>query len=326
MWARFWKYLGNLSFFGLLSIILWKLFEDRLLNWANAQIDTGTPAIAARIIHWLDSTPGGFLISIVILTALAIAVHAYWTARRSTTPGPSLADPETENSIDTGAAKADIDRLTRIVEDLEATLSDLTRKAAKHESELANKSSELEQAKSKLEHAQLDVIREISRFGKCENELIKTREQLETKIGEFNQTKSKYDGVSQELAAILSQWGRSRITYCGVTLQSLDLSVVVQFVDHHEADLAKTIRSFFYTDFGYSPWKTSQVEHIQWRENPSTTSRIVIFSNHSHANGVKAAFNDCRLLPEKVDRWEKEEGMAADLTIIVFDRAGKDGN
>src|SRR5205809_535858 len=93
---------------------------------------------------------------------------------------------------------------------------------------------------------------------------------------------------------------------------------------HHDADLAKQIYALFSSDFPGSPWKTSPVEHRQWLDNPSSKSRIVIFADHSHADGVKAAINDCELLPKKVARHPRMDGMAADITIVIFDKVGKE--
>jgi hypothetical protein len=164
-----------------------------------------------------------------------------------------------------------------------------------------------------------------AQLAQCDVELRKTTEQLETRIGLHAQLKMKHEEIAIKHAALLRDFGRWRITYCGSEAHSFGLTVAVQFIDHHDVELAKQIRGFFHSEFpGMSAYKVPPVEPIQWRENPSTRARIVIFSGHKYADGIKAAFNDCELLPEKVDRYERRTDMQADITIIIFDKIAKE--
>lgn len=118
---------------------------------------------------------------------------------------------------------------------------------------------------------------------------------------------------------LLHEWGRWRVEVIGYEWTPRDLLVSVHFVDLQDNKLAQQIRSFFADEGFGSPWKTDDdIEHIPFRRNPSDKARIVVFSKHDVAGGIRAALNDCRLISEKVDRYAAEPAMLSDVTIIVF--------
>ena len=132
-------------------------------------------------------------------------------------------------------------------------------------------------------------------------------------------------GLQNEYEAFKRDVGRWRIKECGRSDSSLDLSVAIHFIDYQDVALAKRIRDFFWLGNpplqGF-PWtKTDDISHVPWFENRSA-SRIVIFSDHRNAEGIKAAFNECNLLDELVDRCEmnfaKKEQRDYDIAIVVF--------
>jgi hypothetical protein len=130
--------------------------------------------------------------------------------------------------------------------------------------------------------------------------------------------------VTESFTALRSQHGRWRITQCGKTTDPIGLSVAIQFSESRDSDLAKLIRGFFWqADMPWQTYKSTPVEQTLWKDNPSSQARIVIFSDHDHAAGIKAAFNDCELLPEKIDLRGKQGELAADITIIIFDKVGR---
>lgn len=151
------------------------------------------------------------------------------------------------------------------------------------------------------------------------------KKDLELKQKELAAETTKLSEISNSFRAFRVQDGRWRIIQCGKADTSLGLTVAVYFIDSRDSDLAKMVRGFFSSEIpGWSPWKTLNVEQIPWRENPSSRARIVIFSDHPNAGGVKAAFNDCELLPERVDRFDKQTGMLVDVMIVIFDKVGRD--
>ena len=152
---------------------------------------------------------------------------------------------------------------------------------------------------------------------KTENDEYKR--EVEDKETELSQLRKDYSGLKRT-------WGKFRIEKCGVYEKSLGLSVAVQFMEPRDAELADQIRGFFWMNEiplpGF-PWTdTRDIVQISWFKNPSSTARIVIFSDHTHAAGIKAAFNGCDLLDEPVDRFEMSfagtQQADIDIAIVVF--------
>ena len=95
---------------------------------------------------------------------------------------------------------------------------------------------------------------------------------------------------------------------------------MVQFIEPRDSVLAERILGFFVSKRPI--FKTNDIEPVMWFRNPSSNSRIVIFSNHPNAGGIKAAFKYCDLLEEPVDKFEMSfsgtEQAAFDIAIVVF--------
>jgi hypothetical protein len=141
----------------------------------------------------------------------------------------------------------------------------------------------------------------------------------------------------QRFLGMQNTLGRWRIVQCANECKSMNSSVAIHFLENesHNRELAETIRRFFAKDHPWSPWaKVEEVQPFKWFKNPSERGRIVIFSKHANAAGIKGAFNDCQLIRkpnepvtadgngghEEVDLFEPIAGMTADITIIVFDQ------
>lgn len=96
-------------------------------------------------------------------------------------------------------------------------------------------------------------------------------------------------------------------------------------MDQRDEALADQIRSYFWVGDpppqGF-PWKrTEEVSYVPQFRN-RTTSRIVIFSDHPNADGIKFAFNSYDLLGEPVDQidmnFAEEKQKEYDIAVVVF--------
>lgn len=150
--------------------------------------------------------------------------------------------------------------------------------------------------------------------GKCEDYERQVRRQDE-----------ELSALWEKLRDLKQQHGRWRIELCGSSTKSLGLSVAVQFVDPKDSALADRIRGFFWQ--GRGTWRnTRDIEQVRWFRNPSNRRRVVIFSGHSHAAGIKAAFNNYDLLEEKVDRFDRNSAQGkipdVDIAIVIFPSKG----
>ena len=118
--------------------------------------------------------------------------------------------------------------------------------------------------------------------------------------------------------------GRLRIRICGESRDSLNLSVAVRFMDLKDEKLAQYIREFFWIGNNPPdsyPWRrTDEIDQINWfpflRRGP--TDRIIIFSDHPNAKGIQTAFNNCKLLEERVGLWDMN---FAEKSLKKFDIA-----
>ena len=172
----------------------------------------------------------------------------------------------------------------------------------------------------------LSVLRGNDELQKLKEELRFRSTQVSTLESERDRYKTEAEGKAEELArlgeefkAFKQQHGRWRIHVCGMSDTPLGLSVSVKFIEPRDAGLAERVLGYFIT--ARPIWKTKDIEPIKWFRNPSK-ARIVIFSDHDNAEGIKAAFNDCDLLEEPVDRFDV--GFArgnipdVDIAIVVF--------
>ena len=138
------------------------------------------------------------------------------------------------------------------------------------------------------------------------------REKADEKEKELTELRSYSKAFKQKYGRWFLQWG-------GSTISPIGLSVAVQFIDLCDSNLAKKIWALFFSIGG--TWKRKPVEQVKWQQNPSSESRVVIFSDHEHADGIKDTFNDfCLLDEERVDLYSKDPGMSEDITIIVFNK------
>jgi len=290
-----------------LLLIFFHLIEDRVAGWANNRIDSAASGgwltlIMARIIHWLDSTPGGLLIALVVITFLAVGIHAYFDARRKPKMFPDLTpipEPEAHSTKPMILTKP--------------TIFSSPGDWQKWDQSQTPEQREIERLSSKL--AEVDKANQIKA-----DEI----QRLETELANSKSESEEKTKTIQTLRHSQYMHGQWRVTECGRDCTPLGWMVVVQFSESRDSDLAKAIRGLFWHDTPWETYKAAPVEQTLWRDNPSSRARIVIFSDHDHAAGIKAAINDCDLLPEKVDQRDKQAGMAADITIIIFDKIGKE--
>ena len=144
------------------------------------------------------------------------------------------------------------------------------------------------------------------------------KRQCEEKTKELQERSEELSKLERKHQVLQEEYGRMWVDVCGRNVEPLGLSVAVQFIDHHDSDLAEKVSGFFAT----AAWKTKEIASIGWRRNPCSGGRIVIFSNHEHASGLEGAINTCELLNgEGVDRASREPHMVDDVTIIIFTKA-----
>lgn len=151
--------------------------------------------------------------------------------------------------------------------------------------------------------------------------------QVRSAKDERDRYKAEANEKAKELATLRNQFkdfkrqhGLWRVHECGLDGTPIGLSVAVQFIEPRDSDLAEKILGFFCT--AREIFKTNAIEQVKWFKNPSDKAQVVIFSDHAHANGIKAAFRACDLLEEKVDRFQMSvagiEQVLFDIAIVVF--------
>ena len=124
--------------------------------------------------------------------------------------------------------------------------------------------------------------------------------------------------LARKYKALQFEFGKIWIDMCGRSLDEVGLSVSVQFIDHQDNILAQNIIAFSLP----TTWNVGRFMQIKWRENPRPECRIVIFSDHRNAPGLRGAFTRCELLDgERIERMPKEDHMTSDVTIVIFDKA-----
>src|SRR5438034_9209231 len=119
-----------------------------------------------------------------------------------------------------------------------------------------------------------------ARLNLYEREMKRLKEISDKQAGEIEQLQAKkkeLENIKNEFLSFKQQHGRWWVMQCGKDTHSLNLSVAIQFIDHHDADLATQIYALFSSDFPRSPWKTSLVENRQWLDTPSSKSRSCLF-------------------------------------------------
>lgn len=141
-------------------------------------------------------------------------------------------------------------------------------------------------------------------------------EEKEKLIGELEGTIEEKESSHLRLQR---DWGRWRLKTIGFELKPKYLLVSVQFIALEDNRLAHQIRSYFVDDGFGSAWKTDDdIEQINFRRNPSKEARVVVFSNHDVAGGIRAALDNCALISETVELYRAETDMLSAITIIVF--------
>ena len=197
----------------------------------------------------------------------------------------------------------------------------------KRNSELGNVDASLKASESQLIAKRKELSNLIVHVeavtAQCEAYKIKAMENdtLAKHVENLLNDKTKdYDELDTSFKEFKKQEGQWRIGQCGKKSETLNLSVVIKFIDLSDKELAKKIYALFWSDIPGSPWKTEQIDQIKWRENPIESPRIVIFSDHPHAHGIKAAINDCGLLTERVEVLNRsnETDYEGDITFVIF--------
>lgn len=125
--------------------------------------------------------------------------------------------------------------------------------------------------------------------------------------------------------------GRLKLMEHGQRREPTGLSVTVRFVAPTDVEFAKEISELFSFEEEETPYEIGPIASIQWFENRSRKSRVVIYSDLSTDNwragvrihGIVDAINDYNLLGEPVDLLERStaEGVALpdfDVVIVVF--------
>ena len=119
------------------------------------------------------------------------------------------------------------------------------------------------------------------RSAKDERDRYKAESEANEKAEELTKLRSRFKDFKK-------QHGLWRIQTCGREDSPIGLSVSVQFIEPRDSGLAERILGFF---ISVRPiFKTNDIKPVTWFRNPSSNSRIVIFSNHPNAGGIKAAF------------------------------------
>lgn len=173
-----------------------------------------------------------------------------------------------------------------------------------------------------LEKRELDLIAAKAEASIAQSERDEYKWQVQDKEKELSQLRDEFLKFKRD-------HGRWRIKACGREAgKSLNLSVAILYIDHRDSNFAEQIYAPFSPEIPLTPWvKTQRKRNILDFDNPSSYARVVIFSDHSHANGIKAAFNGCDLLGERVDRFDKSfaDGNIpdVDIAIVVFPSVGK---
>ncbi len=195
--------------------------------------------------------------------------------------------------------------------------------------------NELEELKRNLSKAQDDRDQYRREVANEKEQSAATQAALraaETLSDQYKQQLKKQD---EELSKLRGEYrtfkrdhGRWRIFACGRELgKSLKLSVAILYVDHQDSKLAEKIYGLFHPFIPGTPWMETQPKrNILDFDNPSSDARIVIFSDHPNAGGIKDAFNHCELLDEPVKLFEKTFARGnipdVDIAIVIFPSKG----
>ena len=153
----------------------------------------------------------------------------------------------------------------------------------------------------------------------------------------FNPTRSPRSdaAVEPQHEKYKREAGRLKLKAYGRSSQPLGISIAARFVDPSDVEFADRISDLFF--FGEEdqddPYEIEPVTNIEWFENRSSKSRVVIYSDVSIDNwrmGVRVheivdAINEYNLLGEPVDLLDrsKAEGLQLpdfDAVIVVFPR------
>lgn len=212
----------------------------------------------------------------------------------------------------------------RSFRDLLKTPKELGKEWTQMKSELDSKRQELSEQNQELLHARQEI-------NELKQELESKKEKLATATAQLNtvtttsEKESKaFEDERNYFAEFQRKHGLWRIRYIGQDRSDLNLGVSVQFIDSKDVDLAKRIRWFFGDKEHGSPWDASEIESIQWKENPGS-KRIIVFSDDDRARGIVATFRDCDLIEEpmqrlRADMFPGNRDEMQDIAIIIFDR------
>jgi len=149
-------------------------------------------------------------------------------------------------------------------------------------------------------------------------------QELEEKAKELNL-------LREELKWLKKNDAQRTIISCGMECKSLNLSVAVQFIHPDDAELAKKIPGLFMWDWLDSVYygNVRPVEQVSWFENPSDSSRVVLYHYHPNGAAISNAFNEGKLIGESVSHIDLQNSPPgtrmdkADLTFVIFPKKGK---
>ena len=181
----------------------------------------------------------------------------------------------------------------------------------RNKEENQQKKSNLESLRKKLDLAMLEV-----------ESAQDQRDEYKRQVEDKEKKLSDCWGANEVLR---EDYGKAILWVQGRDWKSRELSVAVQHVRIEDAELAKQIRGLLAVhlqDDSYSK-ENHTVEHILLPfENPSSTARVVLFSDSEVGIDIRIAFDRYKLISEKMDRFEKSfaggKVPEVDIAIVVF--------
>ena len=282
-WRQVWRWLREIEWAGSLARQLWA-----------AVAAVGVLGSATMRTLWED--PVRLVFFILSSALLIVSVVSFWSGyRRLRNDRKTVAD----------------DVLEKAEEKTEENLRQAQEKSRKLEEELAKERQEVEQLQTKV-----DLLKtKGTLFQQQEEE--KTRG-LEEATRKLNDKSEKLAECERNHGSLSYEFGRWLIDRCGTDESIRNRSVVVQFVGLIDRDRAEKTKELFSIS-----WRVKDIEHIQWKRNPDSDHRIVIFSNDETAHRLREIINGYNLLDgEQIGRMDKQSDMEDDVTIIIFTEKG----
>lgn len=265
--------------------------------------------VLVRFISWAVGELAGHWISAILVAGVVTVIGWFWHRReihKLTDEVTQLRNEVREPSSETAPTTASVTGNDE--EKTEENLRQAQEKSRKLEEELAKERQEVEQLQTKV-----DLLKTKSTLFQQQEEE-KTR-RLEEATRKLNKKLAECD---KNYGSLSYEFGRWLIDRCGTDESIRNRSVVVQFVGLIDRDRAEKTKELFSIS-----WRVKDIEHIQWKRNPDSDHRIVIFSNDETASRLREIINGRYLLDgEHIGRMDKQSGMEDDVTIIIFTEKG----